>query len=112
MYLCGLTLTLLEFGRAHAFVRSDNPDWNGPPIRSVCYDGADVNWISTVAWVAEKAQKAKETIPCVWVGRCPFQRQRDSEDARGRHGFRPDVITGSALAHRSPRGFRPDHGSR
>ena len=40
MSLCGLTLTLLEFGRAYMFLRSDNPVWNGPGIRSACYDEA------------------------------------------------------------------------
>jgi hypothetical protein len=38
MSLCGLTLTLAVFGRAHAFLRSDNPAGNGPAILCASYE--------------------------------------------------------------------------
>ena len=88
MSLCGLTLTLLEFGRAHNFLRSDNQDWNGPAIRSVCCDAAVE--IRSQPWLALLKTLRKRRRPFIVFGldAVSFQGQRDSEDAHGRHGFR------------------------
>ena len=37
MSLCGLTLTSAVFGRAHTFLRCDNPARNGPAILYASY---------------------------------------------------------------------------
>ena len=113
MSLCGLTLTLLEFGRAHIFLRSDNQDWNGPAIRSACYDAAVE--IRSQPWLALLKTLRKRRRPFILSGWTlsvsiitSARLRRCSRSA----WVSTHVITCSALAHRSPRGFRPGHGSR
>ena len=66
MSLCGLTLTLLGFGRAHIFLRSDNQDWNGPAIRSACYDAAVE--IRSQPWLALLKTLRKRRRPFIVSG--------------------------------------------
>lgn len=66
MSLCGLTLTLLGFGRVHIFLRSDNQDWNGPAIRSACYDAAVE--IGSQPWLALLKTLRKRRRPFIVSG--------------------------------------------
>jgi hypothetical protein len=69
-------------------LRSDNQDWNGTAIRSACYDAAVE--IGSPPWLALLKTLRKRRRPFIVSGLDAvfFQRQRDSEHAHGRYGFR------------------------
>ena len=66
MSLCGLSLTLAGFGRAHIFLHFDIPDWNGLTIPCACYDAAVE--IGSQPWLALLKTPRKRRRPFIVSG--------------------------------------------
>ena len=65
-YIASQDRRWLEFGQANIFLRSDNQDWNGPAIRSACYDAAVEN--RSQPWLALLKTLGKRGRPFIVSG--------------------------------------------